>query len=86
MTVADKVKEIIIDELGVDPKFVTPDALLEGGNLWGSLDVVEFIMRCEEEFGIELPDEDAEKIPTVGEAIDYLEQRVGAEWQPPQGA
>ncbi|MBV9470772.1 MAG: acyl carrier protein [Abitibacteriaceae bacterium] len=81
MTVAAKVIEIIVDELGVDPALVTPDAQLEGGHLWGSLNVVEFIMRCEEEFGIEIPDEDAERIPTVGTAINYLEKRVGLEWK-----
>lgn len=76
MTVADKVKEIIVDGLEVDPKLVTPDAVLDDGKLGGSLDMVEFIMRCEEEFGIAIPDEDAEKMPTVGAAITYIETRL----------
>lgn len=83
MTVADKVKEIIVAQLDVDPSLVTPDAVLEDGHLWGSMDVVEFVMRCEEEFGIEIPDEDAEKMPTVGAAITYIQTRLAEKSQQP---
>jgi acyl carrier protein len=67
-----KVKEIIINELGVDPDKVTPEASFVEDLGADSLDTVELVMAFEEEFGIEIPDEDAEGLQTVGDAIAYL--------------
>ena len=68
-----KVKEIIINELGVEPEKVTPEASFVEDLGADSLDTVELVMAFEEEFGIEIPDEDAEKITRVKEAIEYIE-------------
>jgi acyl carrier protein len=73
MAVADKVKSIIVEQLGVDEEEVTPDASFVDDLGADSLDTVELVMAFEEEFGIEIPDEDAEKITRVKEAIDYIE-------------
>ena len=73
MAVADKVKSIIVEQLGVDEEEVTPDASFVDDLGADSLDTVELVMAFEEEFGIDIPDEDAEKMSTVGEAIKYLE-------------
>jgi len=70
---AVKVKEIIINELGVDPEKVTPDASFVDDLGADSLDTVELVMAFEEEFTIDIPDEDAEKMRTVGDAISYIE-------------
>lgn len=68
-----KVKEIIINELGVDPEKVTPEASFVEDLGADSLDTVELVMAFEEEFGIEIPDEDAESLQTVGDAVRYLQ-------------
>src|SRR3954464_7458351 len=73
MAVADKVKSIIVEQLGVDEEEVTPDASFVDDLGADSLDTVELVMAFEEEFGIEIPDEDAEKITRVKEAIEYIE-------------
>ena len=73
--VADKVKEIIVNELGVEPEKVTPQASFVDDLGADSLDTVELVMAFEEEFGIEIPDEDAEKLQTVGDAINYLKEK-----------
>jgi acyl carrier protein len=78
MAVADKVKSIIVTELGVDEEEVTPDASFIEDLGADSLDVVELVMRLEEEFGIEIPDEEAEKITRVKEAIAYIEAHAKA--------
>ena len=78
MTVADKLKSILVEQLGVDEDEVTPDAKIVHDLGADSLDTVELIMACEEEFGIEIPDEDAEKIETVSQALAYLESRIAA--------
>ena len=70
-----KVKDIIINELGVEPEKVTPEASFVDDLGADSLDTVELVMAFEEEFGIEIPDEDAEKLSTVGDAIAYIQQR-----------
>jgi acyl carrier protein len=70
-----KVKEIIINELGVDPEKVTPEASFVEDLGADSLDTVELVMAFEEEFGIEIPDEDAEKLQTVGDAIAYMKSK-----------
>jgi acyl carrier protein len=72
-SVADKVKSIIVDQLGVDEDQVTTDASFVEDLGADSLDTVELVMAFEEEFGIEIPDEDAEKITRVKEAVDYIE-------------
>jgi acyl carrier protein len=72
-----RVKDIIINELGVEAEKVTPDASFVEDLGADSLDTVELVMAFEEEFGIEIPDEDAEKMQTVGDAIDYIKQQQG---------
>ena len=67
-----KVREIIINELGVEPEKVTDDASFVEDLGADSLDTVELVMAFEEEFGIDIPDEDAEQMRTVGDAISYL--------------
>ncbi|MDI6641643.1 MAG: acyl carrier protein [Elusimicrobiota bacterium] len=67
-----KVKEIIVERLGVDPSEVTPQAHFVNDLGADSLDTVELVMAFEEQFGIEIPDEDAEKIQNVGQAIEYI--------------
>lgn len=74
--IAEKVTEIIIDKLGVEKSEVTPEASFTNDLGADSLDTVELIMEFEKEFEISIPDEDAEKIATVGEAISYLEGNV----------
>ena len=73
MAVADQVKKIIVEQLGVDEEEVTPDASFVDDLGADSLDTVELVMAFEEEFGIEIPDEDAEQITRVKEAIEYIE-------------
>lgn len=70
--IAEKVKSIIVDKLGVDMSEVTPDASFTNDLGADSLDTVELIMEFEKEFEISIPDEQAENIQTVGQAIDYL--------------
>ncbi|MCB0281119.1 MAG: acyl carrier protein [Calditrichae bacterium] len=77
MSVADQVKEIIIDQLGVDEGQVKNDASFIDDLGADSLDTVELVMAFEEKFDIEIPDEDAEKMRTVGDAISYLEEKLG---------
>ncbi len=67
-----RVKEIIVEQLGVDPTEVTPQASFVNDLGADSLDTVELVMALEEEFDVEIPDEDAEKIQNVGQAIDYI--------------
>ncbi|MFL3052548.1 MAG: acyl carrier protein [Candidatus Neomarinimicrobiota bacterium] len=73
MSTFDKVKDIIIDKLGVEEEKINKEASFVDDLGADSLDTVELIMQLEEEFGIEIPDDDAEKITTVQAAIDYLE-------------
>ena len=70
--IASKVKEIIVDKLGVDESEVTPEASFTNDLGADSLDTVELIMEFEKEFNISIPDEEAENIATVGQAIDFL--------------
>lgn len=74
--VETKVKSIIVDKLGVDESEVTRDANFTNDLGADSLDTVELIMEFEKEFDISIPDEDAENIATVGNAIDYLEEKT----------
>ncbi len=70
--IAEKIKKIIVDKLGVDESEVTSEASFTNDLGADSLDTVELIMEFEKEFDISIPDEEAEKIQTVGEVIDYL--------------
>jgi acyl carrier protein len=75
-SVPEKVKSIIVDQLGVNEGEVTPAASFVDDLGADSLDTIELVMAFEEAFGIEIPDEDAEKIKTVKDAIDYIESHV----------
>ena len=72
--IQEKIRQIIVDELGVDEAEVTENARFIEDLGADSLDLVELVMRFEEEFGIEIPDEDAEKIQSVRDAYNYIEQ------------
>ena len=74
--VQERVKNIIVEQLGVEADQVKPEAQFVNDLGADSLDTVDLIMALEEEFDIEIPDEKAEKIKTVGEAIDYIEQNA----------
>jgi acyl carrier protein len=78
-TVAERVKKIIVDKLGVDEAEVTHEANFTQDLGADSLDTVELIMEFEKEFDVSIPDEQAEKIQTVGQAVEYLESQVSAE-------
>ena len=77
-SVDEKVKEIIVEQLGVEEDDVTPTAKFIEDLGADSLDTVELVMAFEEEFGIEIPDEDAEKITRVKEAVEYIESHAKA--------
>ena len=74
--IAERVKKIIIDKLGVDEAEVTPEASFTNDLGADSLDTVELIMEFEKEFDISIPDDQAENIQTVGQAVSYLESQV----------
>ena len=73
----NKVKQIIADQLGVKKEEVTDNAKFVDDLGADSLDTVELVMALEEEFGIEIPDEEAEKLATVGDALRYIEEKAG---------
>ncbi len=77
MTIADRVKKIIVDTLGVTPDRVTKEAGFIDDLKADSLDLVQLVMDCEEEFGIEISDAEAETWLTVGDAITYVEKAIG---------
>jgi len=76
MAVVEKVKSIIAEQLGVKQEEVIPEASFIDDLGADSLDTVELVMALEEEFNIEIPDEDAEKITTVGDSIKYIEEKA----------
>ncbi len=76
MAVDERIKAIIAEQLGVKPEEVTPQASFIDDLGADSLDTVELIMALEEEFNVEIPDEDAEKMTTVGDAIKYIESKT----------
>jgi len=73
----DKIRQIIAEQLGVKKEEVTDNAKFVDDLGADSLDTVELVMALEEEFGIEIPDEDAEKLATVGDALRYIEEKSG---------
>ena len=73
MSTLDKVKDVIMDKLGVEDNKINMEASFVNDLGADSLDTVELIMEFEEEFGIEIPDEDAEKMTTVGAAVEYID-------------
>jgi acyl carrier protein len=75
-SVEERVKQIIVEQLGVDEGEVTPTASFVDDLGADSLDTVELVMAFEENFGIEIPDEDAEKIATVKDAVDYIDKHA----------
>jgi acyl carrier protein len=75
-TTEEKVKDIIVEQLGVNPEQVTPQASFIEDLGADSLDIVELVMAFEEEFSVEVPDEDAEKLQTVGDVVKYIEERA----------
>ena len=76
MAIEDKVKDMIVDQLGVEAEQVKPEASFLEDLGADSLDTVELVMAFEEEFDLEIPDEDAEKIKTVGDAINYIKSKA----------
>ncbi|MBP9854288.1 MAG: acyl carrier protein [Candidatus Omnitrophica bacterium] len=78
MAVEEKIKSIIAEQLGVKEEEVTPEASFIDDLGADSLDTVELIMALEEEFSVEIPDEDAEKMTTVGDAIKYINEKGNA--------
>jgi acyl carrier protein len=79
MAVGEKVKKMIVEQLGVSESEVVPEAKFIDDLGADSLDIVELVMALEDEYGIEIPDEDAEKIETVGDAIKYIEEHMKKE-------
>jgi acyl carrier protein len=75
-TIEEKVREIIVEQLGVNPEQVTPAASFANDLRADSLDIVELIMAFEDEFGVDVPDEEAEKLLTVSDVIKYIEDKT----------
>jgi len=76
--ISEKVKSVIAEQLGVKPEEVTDDAKFVDDLGADSLDTVELVMALEEEYGVEIPDGDAEKLTTVGEAIKYIDEKIAS--------
>jgi acyl carrier protein len=77
MSLEEKIRDIIVDKLGVAPEKVKPEANFIDDLGADSLDTVELVMAFEEEFNVEIPDDDAQKITTVKSAMDYLQNKMG---------
>jgi acyl carrier protein len=75
-SIEERVKEIIVEQLGVNPEQVTPEASFIDDLGADSLDTVELVMAFEEEFNVEVPDEDAEKLQKVGDVISYIKEKT----------
>jgi acyl carrier protein len=76
MAVEDKIRDIIVEQLGVTAEEVVPEASFIDDLGADSLDIVELVMAIEEEFGLEIPDEDAERMQSIADAINYVEERT----------
>lgn len=76
MSLEERVKELIVQQLGVSESEVVPEAKFVDDLGADSLDLVELVMALEDEYGIEIPDDDAEKILTVGDALKYIQERI----------
>ena len=76
VSVLERIKKIVVDQLDVEEDVISNDTTFEDLDA-DSLDIVELIMALEEEFGIEIPDEDAEKLTTIGAAVDYINSKIG---------
>jgi acyl carrier protein len=79
MSVEERVKKIVVEQLGVEEAQVTKEASFLDDLGADSLDTVELVMALEEEFKLEIPDEEAEKITTVGQAVEYIEKNLSKE-------
>jgi acyl carrier protein len=79
MSVLERLKKIVVEQLGVDEEQVTPEASITDDLGADSLDRVELVMAIEQEFNIEISDEDAEKIETIQDAVNYVQKRVEEE-------
>ncbi len=77
MTVADRVKELILENLDVDPEAVVPEAKFIDDLGVSSMDLWELVLVMEDEFDLEVPDEDLEKIVTIQDAIEFIESQIG---------
>ena len=77
MSTLERVKKVVVDQLSVDENLVTPQASFTNDLGADSLDTVELVMALEEEFKCEIPDEDAEKIQTVQDAVSYIDSKLG---------
>lgn len=77
-SIEEKVKDIIMEQLGATPEQVTPTASFIGDLGADSLDTVELVMAFEDEFGVEVPDEDAEKLLTVSDVVKYIEEKTAS--------
>ncbi len=78
MALEDRISELIVDQLGVTKEEIVPEASFIDDLGADSLDIVELVMAMEEEFDIEIPDDDAEKIQTIGDAFSYVKERLGS--------
>jgi acyl carrier protein len=78
MALEDRISEIIVEQLGVSKEEIRPEASFIDDLGADSLDIVELVMAMEEEFDIEIPDDDAERIQTIGDALSYLKERTSA--------
>lgn len=77
--ILERLKNIVVEKLGVEESEIKPEASFIDDLGADSLDIVELIMAIEEEFDIEIPDEDAEKLTTVGAAVEYIKNKLGIE-------
>jgi acyl carrier protein len=78
MAVEERIRQLIVDQLGVSVEEIRPEVSFLDDLGADSLDIVELVMALEEEFDVEIPDDDAEKIQTIGDAFAYIKEKVGA--------